>query len=100
MKRPFRLKDPVTGLYYCPLRKVSVNPDKHAYGDYVKSNLSKKGKVYFSAQKLEKQIYDHTSLIDDGHRWPSGRKYYRPTLRKTIFVIEHIQFDEEDTKKD
>lgn len=94
MKKPFRLKDPKTELYYCPSRKVAVNPDKIKYGmSYVKSNLSKKGKIYLSTQKLEKQIYDHTDLVEET-TWLSGRKSYRSNLRLVTFIEEYITFND------
>lgn len=98
MKRPFRLKDPVTGLYYCPSRKIKVNPENKPYGNYVKSNLSKKGKIYFSAQKLEKHIFDHVNLIEIGVSYHhTNRKFYGPSLRTATFIIEYIQFEDENT---
>lgn len=55
VNRPFKLKDKITGLYYCPLRFVKVE------GNYIKSNLSKNGKIYFkNPLKHIKWIEDHT----------------------------------------
>jgi hypothetical protein len=46
----YRIKHKETGLYYCPARSVQNLGDKDYkspnYRRYVKSNLSKKGKIY------------------------------------------------------
>lgn len=83
----YRLKHKPTGLYYIPSRDVKVKtPD--GFVDFVKSNLSKKGKIYFSTGKgkggptanWRDHYYDHTRLVkSDDHRW--GNSYhYVPTL--------------------
>jgi hypothetical protein len=62
-KSPFRVRDKITGLYYCPSREIQVK-DEDGYGRYVKSNLSTKGKVYFQDPRNHiKQFYDHTRAI-------------------------------------
>lgn len=86
--KPFRLKDPVTGLYYCPLREIKVKHKDDKWGRYVKSNLSKKGKVYFTSQPLEKTIDDHTQPIwekswNDTY-WP------KPLVRQVTFKVEYL----------
>lgn len=83
----FRLKDPITNLYYCPVRDIRV---KHESGQshYCKSNLSKKGKVYFSSQPLEKNIYDHTQPIWK-NQW-SNYWYAKPLTRLAKLEIEYL----------
>lgn len=62
-KVPFRVKDKITGLYYCPSRKINIK-DSNGYGRKVKSNLSKKGKIYFIDPRNHiKQFYDHTRVV-------------------------------------
>lgn len=84
--KPFRLKDPVTGLYYCPSREIKIKtPDGKS--KYVKSNLSKKGKVYFkSYNDNEREILDHTQIVERDD-W---RKGYWPVLRNVKFEVEYL----------
>jgi hypothetical protein len=66
MNKPYRLKDKVTGLYYCPSRSVQVKDKKTGYSNYVKSNLSKKGKIYWSdPRKHIINVWDHTKVVID-----------------------------------
>ncbi len=54
----FRLKHIPTGLYYCPSRKIKVE------GWYIKSNLSKTGKIYAvrpSLKHIGNRFYSHLS---------------------------------------
>lgn len=91
MNKPFRLKDQITNLYYCPVRAIKVN------GQYIKSNLSKKGKVYFSNPiKHITDFLDHTKLIEDKRNAYLGRKSHKASCRKDVenLTIEYIQIDE------
>lgn len=47
-----------TGLFYTPSRRIKIN------GTYKKSNLSKKGKIYFY-KPSEKQIKCYTDFYHD-----------------------------------
>jgi len=59
--KPFRLKDRVTGLYYCPSRSVRIRGE-HGELTWVKSNLSKKGKIYWTdPRKHIDSVYDHSN---------------------------------------
>jgi hypothetical protein len=90
--RFFKLKDPKTGLYYCPSREIKVNVISsrgEKVSRYVKSNLSKRGKVYSTSQPLEKQIYDHTLC----EKQDDIRSYSRPPLRNVNFEVETVVSD-------
>lgn len=86
--KPFRLKDPVTGLYYCPSREVTTKaPDGKKI--WVKSNLSKKGKVYFkNYENGERSIRDHTQL-EKSVNWGSY-KGWKPVCRCVKFEVEYL----------
>jgi len=87
--KPFRLKDPITALYYIPCREVRI---KHENGDTsrTKSNLSKKGKVYFiNPQKHIGRFLDHTQIFWE-KSW-GGRFYGKAIVRPSQeWVIEYI----------
>jgi len=80
--KPYRLKDPDTGLYYIPSRMVA---NKFSHRD-CKSNLSKKGKVYTTKQELTKGIYDHTKQQPD--RFGDLKC---PVVRQVTFEIEFFE---------
>jgi len=70
----YKVKDIITGLYYTPSRHV-----KASNGKYVKSNLSKSGKIYTQdPRKHIKNFYDHTTIDERG----------LPTLRKDVNNLE------------
>ena len=80
--RPFRLKDKKTGLYYCPSRLIKV--DFNGKSQYVKSNLSKKGKIYFKPYWDNQRLcYDHTELQASGQS-------VKPTIRNIQFTVEYF----------
>lgn len=76
----FKLKHKKSGLFYCPVRQISVN------GLYVKSNLSKVGKIYHKSPLNQiKSFLDHTDLEE------SKVKYFRP-----VFIPKLKKFLAED----
>jgi len=79
----YRLKDPKTGLYYCPSRDIkAILPDGRER--YVKSNLSKKGKIYYKSYNNDiRHIHDHTEF---------KRLYdcYSPIIREVQFEVEYL----------
>ena len=83
----FRLKDPQTGLYYCPSRDVKVLfPDGKE--KYVKSNLSKKGKIYCATYDSNiRTICDHTQIVKDRY---GGN---RTLVRGVQFEVEYVNED-------
>ena len=84
MKTPCRLRDKVTGLYYCPSREIQVKDKKTGTSRYVKSNLSKKGKIYWSdPRKHISSVYDHTKIILDSSK-PYSEQLLGHELRKFI----------------
>lgn len=70
----FRIKHKSTGLYFCPSRSISVKTED-GRREWVKSNLSKKGKVYIKYPSLKwcESIYDHTQLLETLPAWGSYR---------------------------
>jgi hypothetical protein len=82
----YRMKHLPTGLYYCPSREIQVETDKGR--KYVKSNLSKKGKVYVnkpSVKYIGDKFYDHTL--------PPPEKDWMPRMRQCVeseWLIEEI----------
>jgi hypothetical protein len=85
----FRLKDPVTGLYYCPVRLVVVNylEDGVKRSTQIKSNLSKVGKIYYKDLDVSKGVLDHTQFKVD------GKGYYckaKALSRNVEFIKEYI----------
>ena len=57
----YKLRHKKTGLYFCPLRSVHVKYDGNSY--WVKSNLSKKGKLYkIDPRNMIDDVHDHTEL--------------------------------------
>lgn len=88
--KPFRLKDKTTGLYYCPSRTIQV---KHESGQMsrVKSNLSKKGKIYFTdPRKHISGFYDHTQ-VSWTKEWNGSFYRAKPLLRpKNDWIIEYL----------
>lgn len=95
MKRPFRIKHKKIGLYYTPVRDIQVKKEK-SWG-YVKSNLSKKGKIYFTdPRKHIGGFNDHTDLIWMEDKW---LKRERPEsickpFRSEEWKIEYLKIDE------
>ena len=85
INKPFRLKDPKTGLYYCPSREVMVKwKDKSCR---VRSNLSKTGKVYFKSYEGDvREIEDHTDL-EDYSFWPFVKSKKRRAVK---FEVEYL----------
>lgn len=87
--KPFRIKDKLTGLYYCPSREIKIKNPTTGYTRYIKSNLSKKGKIYFT------NPIKHISIISD-HTCPnwSGGDYYPQPLNRRVnensFEIEYL----------
>jgi hypothetical protein len=60
---PFRLKHKATGLYYIPLRQIRIPNSPDGEGGWIKSNLSERGKIYFSdPRKHISEVEDHTNL--------------------------------------
>lgn len=59
---PYRIKHKKSGLYYCPSRRVWRKFESGEKG-YVRSNLSKTGKIYHSAtlKWLQYGYYSHLS---------------------------------------
>lgn len=79
---PFRLKDVITGLYYIPCRQIKVQ------NKYIKSNLSKKGKIYFNdPRKHITDFLDHTQL-----RKSATSIGFRSSVRQDIenLIIEEL----------
>lgn len=87
MNHPFRLKHKRTGLYYIPLRLVRA-PN---HDGWVKSNLSKTGKVYFTDPRK------HIGSVDDHTRaYVNGRgqlESWRESATEDTFQIELIELD-------
>jgi hypothetical protein len=82
--KTYRLKHLPTGLYYIPSRKVVVKKENKR--DFVKSNLSKNGKVYLKKPTLKyigPTFYNHTKLILQEHEY-SRYVYHKPTLDSFI----------------
>ena len=94
VERPFRLKHIGTGLYYCPLRQIQVRGfDGKTH--YVKSNLSKRGKVYFTNPlKHIKEIDDHTKLVEKDYCWGNQKWYCSTTVKVSSadFEFEYLDF--------
>jgi len=94
----YRLKHKPTGLYYCPAREVIVHiPDKDKKRRcHVKSNLSKKGKIYStkpSITRIGENFYNHLETtkklqnnLDATYRL---RTYVTPTFQSD-WEIEEI----------
>lgn len=79
--KPFRLKDPKTGLYYTPSREIRVRHPDNKFTVYVKSNLSKKGKFYLvDYRKKIGSFYDHTEIFWSEPSWNNYRTA-KPMLR-------------------
>lgn len=88
LEPPFRLKDPVTGLYYIPSRLIKVvTPEGRSIR--VKSNLSKQGKIYVRNRLLVESVYDHTNLIKNG-RFLDGSSSYKSSMRAVVLIKEPV----------
>jgi hypothetical protein len=90
VKHPFRIKHKATGLYYCPARPIKVQHEE--LSGYVVSNLSKKGKVYFTdPRKHIDCVEDHTQI----QRLVSYPGIASTPLKASPddFEIEPIKFD-------
>lgn len=77
----YKVKDTVSGLYYCPSKDISIKLESGATR-YVKTNLSKKGKLYRSdPRKHISSFFDHTKISNN-----------YSTLRKDIesFILEEV----------
>ena len=79
----YKVRDKITGLYYCPARKVKVGKD------YIRSNLSKKGKIYQS-NPLKHILFfdDHTQPIPSK---PNAYPSVEPTTREDIQNLKLIE---------
>lgn len=81
----YRIKHVPSGMYYTPSREVLISRDGVSH--YVKSNLSKKGKVYIHRKpQLPTCYYDH--LLAKG-RWAGKPKDNYPT---TAYVDDGVGF--------
>ena len=70
----YRIKHIPSGLYFKPSYQKTINQNGHRC--WVKSNLSKLGKVYNKMPTLKyigEGIYNHTSLIDKSSTY--GKNY-------------------------
>jgi len=85
----YRVKHVPTGLYYCPSRNVRVtNNEGRRVG--VRSNLSKKGKVYDKDPRSHiSSIQDHTNLKTTS-KWPGVDSTYSP-VKDGDLVLEQIK---------
>jgi hypothetical protein len=94
--KPFRLKHKLTGLYYIPLRDICVKHEEYG-GRRVKSNLSKKGKIYFTdPRKHIGGFSNHTRLtwIKSHCNW----YYAKPTTEPFIESEWELEFIEGSQK--
>lgn len=92
----YRMKHMPTGLYYTPSRKIRVTGSKSIW---VKSNLSKKGKLYPHRPTLAwigPSFYDHTLLeplvAKLEERWLGNREKEAYATRR--FVEAEWQIEE------
>lgn len=88
----YRMKHKPSGMYFCPSRELKVR-DGENWG-YVKSNLSKDGKIYPrnpSFGYIGKTFYDHSQITWSNTGWKilSPRNLLMP-FRSQEWEIEEI----------
>lgn len=78
----YRIRHIPTGMYYCPSRTVTVKVEGKSYRQWVKSNLSKNGKLYPRKPNLAhiNHIWNHTKLTIETQY--GDQKWARPTLEE------------------
>lgn len=74
----YRIRHKPTGLYFCPSREI-----KCKLGNYVKSNLSARGKIYHSKPSLKwldkGGIYSHIHIKEvEGYTGTRGKNVLLP----------------------
>ena len=85
----YKLRHKKTGLYFCPRRFVQIKFDGQTY--WIKSNLSKKGKLYQQDPRNKIQIvYDHTKPYKFDNGW--GYQIYAETYDFNKEDFELVEF--------
>lgn len=86
----YRMKHVPSGLYYCPSRDARVNFINHEGSAYVKTNLSKRGKVYLSRPSFKwigGTFYTHLGQF----RYTWSRDTIRVPFVVADWIIEPVE---------
>lgn len=88
----YKVRDKKTGLFYCPVRKITAKiKDENGIerNVWVKSNLSKNGKIYNSDPRRHiTSIRDHTCLVKNSPLSFNTRSINRDVSLEDLELIE------------
>ena len=89
--KAYKIKHIPSGLYFCPSRKIRLPNGVHK-GKYVKSNLSKKGKIYIAMPSLKwvETIYSHLIDFDVMSDWEIYRNKNLIKTEEKDWLIEEM----------
>ena len=89
----YKLLHKPTGLYFCPSREVKghwTNPDDgREFSNYVKSNLSKTGKIYNKRPSFK---YIGVTFWNHLEAYPSSQAVY-PWLVSRLFTFRESEWE-------
>lgn len=92
MSNVYKVRDKKTGLFYRPVRKVVVkkkDEDGIEKSVWVKSNLSKNGKIYSSDPRRHiTSLRDHTCLVENNPLLFNTRSINRDVSPEDLELIE------------